>query len=46
MKVGHRGERSSAPKETALLLPEVPDPQPDDLKPFLGGLSPHGPTGW
>lgn len=33
-------------KHLELLLPEVPDPRPDDLKPFLGGLSPHGPTGW
>ena len=33
-------------KHLELLLPEVPDPKPDDLKPFLGGLSPHGPNGW
>jgi hypothetical protein len=29
-----------------LLLPEVPDPKPDDLKPFLDGWSPHGPSSW
>jgi hypothetical protein len=26
-----------------LLLPRVREPKPDDLKPYLGGLSPHGP---
>jgi hypothetical protein len=26
-----------------LLLPVVPEPRPDDLKPFLDGWSPHGP---
>lgn len=26
-----------------LLLPHVREPKPDDLKPYLGGLSPHGP---
>lgn len=26
-----------------LILPEVPEPKPDDLKPYLGGWSPHGP---
>jgi hypothetical protein len=32
----------------ALLLPEVPEPKPDDLKPFLDEWSPHGPDslGW
>ena len=25
------------------ILPDVPDPKPDDLKPFLDGWSPHGP---
>ena len=31
-----------------LLLPEVPNPKPDDLKPYLRGWSPHGPdaSGW
>jgi hypothetical protein len=41
-----RLDESDPIKHLELLLPEVPDPQPDDLKPFLGGLSPHGPTGW
>ena len=27
------------------IVPEVPDPQPEDLKPFLGRWSPHGPDG-
>jgi hypothetical protein len=26
-----------------LVLPRVGEPKPDDLKPYLGGLSPHGP---
>jgi hypothetical protein len=26
-----------------LLLPEIPDPKPDDLKPYLDGWSPYGP---
>jgi hypothetical protein len=24
-------------------MPEPPEPSPNDLKPFLGGLSPYGP---
>ena len=28
-----------------LILPRVPAPKPDDLKPFLDGWSPHGPDG-
>ena len=27
-------------------LPDVPEPGPEDLKPFLGGLSPYGPSRW
>ncbi|GAA1719261.1 hypothetical protein GCM10009745_80300 [Kribbella yunnanensis] len=27
-----------------LLIPDVPEPQPDDLIPYLGGWSPHGPN--
>jgi hypothetical protein len=30
-------------RQLSKLVPEVPDPKPDDLKPFLGGWSPHGP---
>jgi hypothetical protein len=26
------------------LMPAEPEIRPDDLKPFLGGLSPHGPS--
>lgn len=26
-----------------LLVPEVPEPKPDDLRPYLDGWSPHGP---
>ena len=29
----------------AVLAPSVPEPRPDDLKPFLDGWSPHGPDG-
>lgn len=31
-----------------LILPEVPEPKPDDLKPYLDGWSPNGPEspGW
>ncbi len=25
-------------------MPEVPEPRPEDLKPFLGGLGPYGPS--
>ena len=28
------------------ILPEAPEPSPDDLKPLLGGLSPYGPARW
>jgi hypothetical protein len=34
---------STDPLNGSLGLPDVPDPEPDDLKPFLGGLSPYGP---
>jgi hypothetical protein len=27
-------------------MPTEPEVRPDDLKPFLGGLSPYGPSGW
>lgn len=27
-------------------MPETPDISREDLKPFLGGLSPYGPSGW
>ena len=27
-----------------LRMPEIPDPKPEDLKPYLGGLSPYGPS--
>jgi len=30
-------------RQLSRLVPEVPDPMPDDLKPFLGGWSSHGP---
>ncbi len=30
-------------KHPALVLPGVPEPKSDDLKPFLVGWSPHGP---
>jgi hypothetical protein len=33
-------------KHLGLLLPEVSDPKPDDLKPFLDGWSPHGSSGY
>ena len=29
-----------------LVVPEIPDPGPDDLKPYLDGWSPHGPDRW
>jgi hypothetical protein len=29
--------------DPGLLLPRVREPKPDDLEPYLGGLSPHGP---
>lgn len=28
------------------VMPAEPEVRPDDLKPFLGGLSPYGPSGW
>jgi len=31
------------PLQSALAMPESPEPSPEDLKPFLGGLSPYGP---
>lgn len=34
------------PLSVAPRMPEVPEPKPDGLKPFLGGLSPYGPRGW
>ena len=34
------------PLHSAPAMPESPEPSPDDLKPFLGGLSPYGPRGW
>ena len=35
-------------KHLELVLPDLPDPKPDDLKPFLDGWSPSGPgaMGW
>ncbi|MFJ2171194.1 hypothetical protein [Streptomyces griseofuscus] len=32
------------PLNTPPQLPDVPNPRADDLKPFLGHWSPHGPT--
>ncbi len=29
-----------------VILPRIPAPKPDDLKPFLDGWSPHGPDGF
>lgn len=26
------------------LMPEIPEPRAEDLKPFMHGLSPYGPT--
>lgn len=40
-----RLDESDPSKHPELLLPEVPDPKSDDLRPFLDGWSPHGPTG-
>ena len=34
------------PLQSAPAMPEPPEPSPEDLKPFLGGLSPYGPQGW
>lgn len=34
------------PLASAPSLSPDPEPQPEDLKPFLGGLSPYGPQGW
>ena len=34
-----------AVRHPELLLPPVPEPTPDDLKPFLDGWSPYGPNG-
>jgi hypothetical protein len=28
------------------VMPAEPEVRPDDLKPFLSGLSPYGPSGW
>jgi hypothetical protein len=28
------------------VMPAEPEARPDDLKPFLDGLSPYGPSGW
>ena len=35
-------------KHPESILPDVPEPKPDNLKPFLDGWSPHGPDrlGW
>ncbi|MFI6107153.1 hypothetical protein [Streptomyces sp. NPDC051310] len=32
------------PLNTPPRLPDIPEPRPDDLKPFLGHWSPYGPT--
>ncbi|MFF1649674.1 hypothetical protein [Streptomyces sp. NPDC058240] len=32
------------PLNTAPRLPDIAEPRPDDLKPFLGHWSPYGPT--
>lgn len=34
------------PLRSAPAMPEVPEIRPEDLKPFLGGLSPYGPSSW
>lgn len=36
-------DESDPVQHPALVLADVPDPKPDDLKPFLDGWSPHGP---
>jgi hypothetical protein len=28
------------------VMPAEPEVRPEDLKPYLGGLSPYGPSGW
>ncbi|MEV6315633.1 hypothetical protein [Streptomyces sp. NPDC051776] len=34
------------PPSTAPWLPDVPEPRPDDLRPFLHHWSPHGPNSY
>lgn len=38
-----RLDQLDATCDLELLLPKIPDPKPDDLKPFLRGWSPYGP---
>jgi hypothetical protein len=37
-------ERFDPMGKRASLEPAVPDPKPDDLRPFLGGWNPRGPS--
>lgn len=38
-------DRMDPIRNLSRIVPVVPDPQPEDLKPFLAGWSPHGPAG-
>ena len=38
-----RLDRADPLADPSRLLPRVREPKPDDLKPYLGGLNPHGP---
>ena len=39
-------DRCLDPLASAPAIPAEPEVKADDLKPFLRGLSPHGPSGW
>lgn len=38
-------DRLDPVRNLSRIIPNIPDPQPEDLKPFLSGWSPHGPNG-
>ncbi|UGT54002.1 hypothetical protein [Nocardia asteroides] len=40
-----RVDRMDPVRNLSRIVPHVPDPRPEDLKPFLSGWSPHGPRG-
>ncbi|GEM32586.1 hypothetical protein NN3_35930 [Nocardia neocaledoniensis NBRC 108232] len=40
-----RIDRLDPVRNLSRIVPHVPDPRPEDLKPFLSGWSPHGPSG-
>ena len=43
--IGGYAERLD-PLRTPPTMPQKPEPSPEDLKPFLNGLSPYGPPAW